>query len=49
MVYLISVILLFLLGDLINAPSEYFIAVGVIGILLAIFRFIFEADDLGDD
>lgn len=49
MVKLISVILLFLLGDLINAPSEYFIAVGVIGMLSAIFRFIFETADLGDD
>lgn len=49
MVKLISVIFLFLLGDLINAPSEYYIAVGVIGILSVIFRFIFEADDLGDD
>ena len=46
---LISVILLFLLGDLINASSEYFIAVGVIGMLSIVFRFIFEADDLGDD
>ena len=46
---LISVIFLFLLGNLINAPSEYFIAVGVIGMLSVIFEFIFEADDLGDD
>lgn len=49
MVKLISVILLFLLGDLINAPSEYFIAVGVIGMISVIFRFIFEEADLGDD